>query len=52
LKFYREAKTEDQKLIALLGLGYVQRDDLIQRALQFAICEEVKNQDVIYLLSS
>ncbi|CAG8584761.1 4647_t:CDS:10 [Funneliformis caledonium] len=52
LKVYREAKTADQKTEALTGLGFAQRDDLIQRALKFAICEEVKNQDIIHLLIS
>ncbi|CAI2171506.1 16013_t:CDS:10 [Funneliformis geosporum] len=52
LKVYRESKTADQKLEALSGLGFAQRDDLIQRALQFAISEEVKNQDVIHAFAS
>ncbi|CAI2169026.1 4397_t:CDS:10 [Funneliformis geosporum] len=52
LKAYREAKTADQKTESLKGLGFAQSDDLIQRALKFAICEEVKNQDVIFALSS
>ncbi|CAI2170148.1 17754_t:CDS:10 [Funneliformis geosporum] len=52
LRIYRESKTADQKLEALSGLGFAQRDDLIQRALQFAISEEVKNQDVISAFAS
>ncbi|CAG8468881.1 16603_t:CDS:10 [Funneliformis caledonium] len=52
LKAYREAKTADQRTEALTSLGFVQNDDLIQRALKFAICEEVKNQDIIFALTS
>ncbi|CAI2178500.1 20254_t:CDS:10 [Funneliformis geosporum] len=52
LKVYREAKSADQKTEALTGLGFAQRDDLIQRALKFAICEEVKSQDIIHPLIS
>ncbi|CAG8534031.1 1215_t:CDS:10 [Funneliformis caledonium] len=52
LKVYRESKTADQKLDALYGLGFAQRDDLIHRALQFAISDEVKNQDMIHAFAS
>ncbi|CAG8538500.1 28782_t:CDS:10, partial [Racocetra persica] len=51
LKIYREADTVDQKLVALTGLGYAQQEDLIKRALNFSLSEEVKNQDVIYAVS-
>ncbi|CAG8554273.1 15559_t:CDS:10 [Funneliformis caledonium] len=52
LKIYRDSKTADQKLEALSGLCFAQRDDLIQRALQFAISEEVKSQDVFHAFAS
>ncbi|CAG8636717.1 14611_t:CDS:2, partial [Dentiscutata heterogama] len=48
LKAYREANTSDQKVIALTGLGFAQQEDLIKRALEFSISNEVKNQDIIY----
>ncbi|CAG8795835.1 15968_t:CDS:2, partial [Dentiscutata erythropus] len=48
LKAYRETNTADQKLAALTGLGFAQQEDLIKRALDFSISEEVKNQDIIY----
>jgi aminopeptidase 2 len=48
LKIYHEARTIDQKMIALTGLGYTGHDALIQRALKFSISDEVRNQDIIY----
>jgi aminopeptidase 2 len=48
LKYYSEARTADQKVVALTGLGFAQSDDLIQRALKFSTSEEVRNQDIIY----
>ncbi|CAG8492685.1 19743_t:CDS:10, partial [Racocetra fulgida] len=51
LKIYREADTVDQKLVALTGLGFAQHEDLIKRALNFSLSEEVKNQDIIYAFS-
>jgi aminopeptidase 2 len=50
MKSYHEARTIDQKMIALTGLGYTEHEGLIQRALKFSTSEEVKNQDLIYAL--
>ncbi|RIB04123.1 peptidase family M1-domain-containing protein [Gigaspora rosea] len=50
LKVYREASTDDQKVTALMGLGFAQQEDLIKRALEFSISNEVKSQDIIYSL--
>jgi len=51
LKCYHDAKTADQKITILSALGYAKHNDLIERALKFAISEEVRNQDIIYSLS-
>jgi len=48
MKYYSEARTADQKVVALTGLGFAQSDDLIQRALKFSTSEDVRNQDIIY----
>jgi len=48
MKYYSEARTADQKVVALTGLGFAQSDELIQRALKFSTSEDVRNQDIIY----
>ncbi|CAG8507897.1 5955_t:CDS:10 [Scutellospora calospora] len=42
LKIYREANTEDQRLVALNGLGFAQQEDLIKRVLEFSTSEEAR----------
>ena len=49
MKYYNEARTADQKIAALTGLGYVQDEDLIQRLLKFSMSDEVKNQDILFI---
>ncbi|CAG8543698.1 10366_t:CDS:10, partial [Acaulospora colombiana] len=51
LDVYKKAGTADQKIVALTALGFAQQENLIQRFLQFAISDEVKNQDIIYALA-
>ncbi|CAG8520004.1 9044_t:CDS:10 [Paraglomus brasilianum] len=46
LQIYKEAKTEDQKVVALIALGSAQQADLIQRALEFSISDQVRSQDI------
>ncbi|CAG8755645.1 4647_t:CDS:2, partial [Ambispora leptoticha] len=48
LKIFRNSPTADQQLVALTALGYAQQPELIQRALDFSISPEVRNQDVIH----
>jgi len=49
MRYYDEARTPDQKITALTGLGYVQDEDLIERLLKFATSDDVKNQDILFI---
>ncbi|KAJ9056680.1 hypothetical protein DSO57_1030462 [Entomophthora muscae] len=51
-KLYRETETPDQKLGALAALGFVSQPELISDALNFSISDEVRAQDIIYIMSS
>ncbi|KAJ9085936.1 hypothetical protein DSO57_1009262 [Entomophthora muscae] len=51
-KIYHETKNPDQKLSALTVLGYVTQPALINDALNFSISDEVRTQDLDYLIST
>jgi len=46
MRIFKETKTEDQKVVALTALGSAQQPDLIQRALEFSISDQVRSQDI------
>ena len=52
MKLYRETSIADQKLIALSALGAVHEEALLQRSLKFALSDEVRPQDIIYVIGS
>ncbi|CAJ0759686.1 17349_t:CDS:2, partial [Entrophospora sp. SA101] len=51
IDIYRKTTIPDQKIIVLASLGSVVQPELIQRSLDFAISDEVKEQDIIYSFS-
>jgi aminopeptidase 2 len=51
-KLYLDTKTVDQKLSALSTLGYTENKDLIKETMEYALSEEVRNQDIIYILGT
>lgn len=51
-KLYRVTETPDQKLNALAALGHVAEPELISDALNFSLSEEVRPQDIIYIIAS
>lgn len=52
LKIYRESSLPDQKLAALGAIGASTKLELIKLALEFALSDEVRPQDIIYPLRS
>ncbi|KAI3640726.1 hypothetical protein MIR68_001604 [Amoeboaphelidium protococcarum] len=51
LKIYQETKVADQKLVALGALGSTQDESLLLRTLDFGLSDQVRPQDIIYVVS-
>ncbi|KAF8953474.1 hypothetical protein CPC16_000705 [Podila verticillata] len=51
LKYFHNAPKQDQQVIALLALGFVQQPELIAEAQALALSESVRSQDITYLLA-
>ncbi|KAI7832592.1 peptidase family M1-domain-containing protein [Gamsiella multidivaricata] len=51
LKYFRSAPKQDQQVVALLALGHVQKPELIAKVQALAISEEVRSQDIMYVLN-
>ncbi|KAF9910537.1 hypothetical protein EC991_006355 [Linnemannia zychae] len=51
LKYFHAAPKQDQQVIALLALGYVQQPELIAEVQALAISEHVRPQDIFYVLA-
>jgi aminopeptidase 2 len=49
VEIYRKCQTADQKTLILTTLGFVQQPELIKRALDFSLSDEVRNQDIIWV---
>jgi aminopeptidase 2 len=52
LKLYRETTVADQKVVALAALGSTASDDLLKRALDVSLSEDVRPQDIHYVLNA
>jgi aminopeptidase 2 len=52
LNEYLSAKTSTGRNTALQSLGYAQDATLVQRTLQLALSKDVRDQDVLYAISS
>lgn len=52
VKIYRKTTVPDQKIASLAALGTTLDPALIQKTLDFAISNEVRNQDIIYVYGS
>ncbi|CAJ0763078.1 15809_t:CDS:10 [Entrophospora sp. SA101] len=51
IDIYRKTTIPDQKILVLVSLGHAGQPELIQRALDFAISDEVKEQDIVHSFS-
>ncbi|KAI1297726.1 hypothetical protein EDD11_007006 [Mortierella claussenii] len=52
LKYYKTTPKQDQQSVCLMALGSaVHGQDLIQRMFEFALSEEVRSQDFMYVLA-
>ncbi|KAG0227531.1 hypothetical protein BGX31_006916 [Mortierella sp. GBA43] len=51
LKYFHAAPKQDQQVIALLALGFVQQPELIAEVQALAISEHVRPQDIFYVLA-
>ncbi|KAG0210662.1 hypothetical protein BGX28_009089 [Mortierella sp. GBA30] len=51
LKYFHGAPKQDQQVIALLALGFVQQPELIAEVQALAISEAVRPQDIFYVLA-
>ncbi|KAF9986146.1 hypothetical protein BGZ75_002192 [Mortierella antarctica] len=51
LKYFHAAPKQDQQVIALLALGFVQQPELIAEVQALAISESVRPQDIFYVLA-
>ncbi|KAG0365379.1 hypothetical protein BGZ54_006572 [Gamsiella multidivaricata] len=51
LKYFHDAPKQDQQVIALLALGFVQQPELIAEVQALAISESVRPQDIFYVLA-
>ena len=49
---YKRAELQEEKVRILRALGASDKKDLIKKALEFALSEEVRDQDVFYVISS
>lgn len=50
LKLYRETDQHEEKTRILRSLGAVKQQPLIHRVFDFAVSEEVRHQDLIFVL--
>ncbi|KAF9559182.1 hypothetical protein EC968_006723 [Mortierella alpina] len=51
LKYFQTAPKQDQQVLALLALGFVQQPELIEKVQNMAISDEVRPQDIHYVLA-
>ncbi|KAF9579249.1 hypothetical protein BGW38_004571, partial [Lunasporangiospora selenospora] len=51
VKYFKNAPKQDQQVLALLSLGFVQEKNLISQVLELAISEFVRPQDITYALA-
>jgi len=52
LKFYKSTPKQDQQSICLMAMGStVHGEELIQRMFEFALSDEVRPQDIMYILA-
>jgi len=52
VKLYEESEQPDVRIKCLTGIGLSSDDALINRALEYAVSEKVRSQDMMYILNA
>jgi len=51
-KLFKESEMQEEKLRALRALGFTQDPNLLNRSLKMSLSEEVRSQDLIYVIAT